>query len=40
MAKRTGGTVEVVRGASYLVFVSQPGRTTAFIERAARETGR
>ncbi|WP_436535527.1 alpha/beta fold hydrolase [Actinoplanes sp. HUAS TT8] len=40
MAQRAGAEVQVVRSASHLVFVSQPGVTTAFIERAARETVR
>ncbi|MEV6304564.1 alpha/beta hydrolase [Actinoplanes sp. NPDC051861] len=38
MAERAGAEVRVVRGASHLVFVSQPGTTVAFIEKAARET--
>ncbi|MEU8615608.1 alpha/beta hydrolase, partial [Actinoplanes sp. NPDC048791] len=38
MADRTGGTVQSVKGASHAVFVSHPGITAAFIERAARET--
>ncbi|XVV15215.1 alpha/beta fold hydrolase [Actinoplanes sp. CA-131856] len=38
MAERSGAKTQVVRGASHLVFVSQPGPATAFIERAARET--
>ncbi|WP_433833985.1 alpha/beta fold hydrolase [Actinoplanes sp. CA-015351] len=40
MAKRAGATIQVVRGASHLVFVSQPDTTVAFIERAVRETAR
>jgi pimeloyl-ACP methyl ester carboxylesterase len=40
MAKRSGAKVQVVKGASHLVFVSQPGTTAAFIEKAARETAR
>ncbi|MEU8279208.1 alpha/beta fold hydrolase [Microbispora bryophytorum] len=37
MAQRSGATVQVVEGASHLVFVSHPGPTAAFIDRAARE---
>jgi pimeloyl-ACP methyl ester carboxylesterase len=40
MAQRAGAKVRVVPGASHLVFVSQPGTTVAFIEKAARETVR
>ncbi|MBB2947042.1 pimeloyl-ACP methyl ester carboxylesterase [Actinoplanes lutulentus] len=40
MAKRAGAKIQVVRGASHLVFVSQPDTTVAFIERAVRETAR
>jgi pimeloyl-ACP methyl ester carboxylesterase len=35
MAQRSGATVQVVRGASHMVFVSQPETTVAFIEKAA-----
>ncbi|MBM2619724.1 alpha/beta hydrolase [Actinoplanes sp. LDG1-06] len=35
MAKRSAATVEVVEGASHLVFVSHPDRTVAFMETAA-----
>ncbi|BCB78175.1 alpha/beta hydrolase [Phytohabitans flavus] len=38
MAKRANATVQVVEGASHMVFVSEPGTTVAFIEQAARET--
>ncbi|GIF20360.1 alpha/beta hydrolase [Paractinoplanes tereljensis] len=38
MARRAGAKVQVVRGASHLIFVSQPRTTVDFIERAARET--
>ncbi|SNT37356.1 Pimeloyl-ACP methyl ester carboxylesterase [Asanoa hainanensis] len=38
MATRAEATVEVVEGASHLLFVSQPDTTAAFIERAVRET--
>ncbi|WP_432990394.1 alpha/beta fold hydrolase [Dactylosporangium sp. CA-233914] len=38
MAKRAGATVQVIEGASHLLFVSHPDTTVAFIERAARET--
>ena len=37
MAQRAHAVTESVKGASHAVFVSQPGRTAAFIERAARE---
>ncbi|WP_431914514.1 alpha/beta fold hydrolase [Nonomuraea jabiensis] len=37
MAQRSGATVQVVEGASHLVFVSHPGTTAALIDRAARE---
>lgn len=40
MADRAGATTQVVSGASHLVFVSQPDKTVAFIEKAARETVR
>jgi len=35
MASRSGATVEVVEGASHLVFVSHPATTVALIEKAA-----
>jgi pimeloyl-ACP methyl ester carboxylesterase len=38
MAERAGATVEVVEGASHMVFASRPDTTVDFIERAARET--
>jgi pimeloyl-ACP methyl ester carboxylesterase len=38
MAYRANGVVRSVKGASHAVFVSQPGTTATFIERAARET--
>ncbi|WP_127502026.1 alpha/beta hydrolase [Actinoplanes solisilvae] len=37
MAKRAKAKVKVVQGASHSVFVSHPGTTAAFIERAAHE---
>jgi pimeloyl-ACP methyl ester carboxylesterase len=37
MAGRTGGVVEVVEGASHLVFVSHPAAAAALIEKAADE---
>jgi len=37
MAERSGATVQIVEGASHLVFVSHPETTVAFIESAARE---
>ncbi|GAA0481243.1 alpha/beta hydrolase [Paractinoplanes deccanensis] len=40
MAKRAHAKVETVKGASHSVFVSHPGTTAAFIEKAARETVR
>jgi pimeloyl-ACP methyl ester carboxylesterase len=40
MAKRANATVQVVKGSSHVVFLSHPGVTADFIERAARETGR
>ncbi len=40
MAKRAGARTQVVKGASHMLFVSQPGTTVAFIEKAARETAR
>ena len=40
MAKRAHATTKVVGGASHVVFVSHPGATAAFIEKAARETAR
>ncbi|XVU27971.1 alpha/beta fold hydrolase [Actinoplanes sp. CA-054009] len=38
MAERSGATVQVVVGASHLVFVSHPDETVALIETAARES--
>ncbi|MEV0136413.1 alpha/beta hydrolase [Dactylosporangium sp. NPDC050688] len=38
MAERAHGVTQSVEGASHAVFVSQPGTTAAFIERAARGT--
>ncbi|GAA4585424.1 hypothetical protein GCM10023194_28050 [Planotetraspora phitsanulokensis] len=38
MATRANATVEVVEGASHMVFVSHPDVTAAFIQRAAAET--
>jgi pimeloyl-ACP methyl ester carboxylesterase len=38
MAERAHGVALSVKGASHAVFVSHPGTTAAFIERAARET--
>lgn len=38
MAERAHGVAHSVKAASHAVFVSQPGTTAAFIERAARET--
>lgn len=38
MAERSGATVQVVEGASHMVFVSHPGATVAFIETAAQES--
>ena len=38
MAERAHGTIVTVRNASHAVLVSQPGITTALIERAANET--
>lgn len=38
MAKRANATVQVVEGASHMVFVSHPDTTVAFIEKAARQT--
>ncbi|GIF70008.1 alpha/beta hydrolase [Asanoa ishikariensis] len=38
MADRAHAVTESVKGASHAVFVSRPGPTAAFIERAARET--
>jgi pimeloyl-ACP methyl ester carboxylesterase len=35
MASRSGATVEVVEGASHMVFVSHPATTVALIEKAA-----
>ncbi|SNY64474.1 alpha/beta fold hydrolase [Paractinoplanes atraurantiacus] len=40
MADRSHAKTQTVRGASHLVFVSHPGTTAAFIEKAARETAR
>jgi pimeloyl-ACP methyl ester carboxylesterase len=37
MAHRSDATVQVVEGASHLVFVSRPGATVALIEKAANE---
>jgi len=37
MAQRSGATIEVVDGASHLVFVSNPATAVALIERAANE---
>jgi pimeloyl-ACP methyl ester carboxylesterase len=37
MAQRSGAKVQVVEGASHLVFVSRPGPTVALIEKAASE---
>jgi pimeloyl-ACP methyl ester carboxylesterase len=37
MARRSGAQVQVVEGASHLVFVSRPGATVALIEKAASE---
>jgi len=37
MAQRSGAQVQVVEGASHLVFVSRPGATVALIERAVNE---
>jgi pimeloyl-ACP methyl ester carboxylesterase len=38
MAKRAGAEVQVVDGASHMLFASQPGVTVAFIEKAVHET--
>ena len=38
MAERSGARVQVVEGASHLVFVSHPGLTAAFINTVANET--
>jgi pimeloyl-ACP methyl ester carboxylesterase len=38
MAERAHGVVKSVKGGSHAVFASQPGISTSFIERAARET--
>lgn len=38
MAERAGAAVELIQGASHLLFVSHPDTTVAFIERAAQET--
>jgi pimeloyl-ACP methyl ester carboxylesterase len=38
MAKRAGAEVQVVDGASHMLFASQPGATVAFIEKAVHET--
>lgn len=40
MARRAHAKVQVVKGSSHVVFVSHPGITAAFVERAARETAR
>jgi pimeloyl-ACP methyl ester carboxylesterase len=37
MAQRSGATVEVVEGASHLVFISHPATTVALIDKAATE---
>ena len=37
MAKRSGAEIQVVEGASHMVFVSYPGTTVAFIEKVAQE---
>ncbi|GGN47394.1 alpha/beta fold hydrolase [Streptomyces fuscichromogenes] len=37
MAQRSGARVQVVEGASHMVFVSRPGATVALIETAAQE---
>jgi len=37
MAQRSGATVQMVEGASHMVFVSRPGATVAFIEKAVNE---
>jgi pimeloyl-ACP methyl ester carboxylesterase len=37
MAQRTGGQIHAVEGASHMVFVSRPGATVAFIEKAAQQ---
>jgi pimeloyl-ACP methyl ester carboxylesterase len=37
MARRTGGQIQVVEGASHMVFVSRPGATVALIEKAAQQ---
>ncbi|MDP9843993.1 alpha/beta fold hydrolase [Streptosporangium lutulentum] len=37
MAQRSGAQVQMVEGASHLVFVSRPGPTVALIEKAASE---
>lgn len=38
MAERSGAKVQVVEGASHMVFVSHPETTVAFIEKAAQDT--
>ncbi|MFG1994942.1 alpha/beta hydrolase [Actinoplanes sp. NPDC048988] len=40
MAERAHAKVRTVKGASHSVFVSHPGTTASFIEKAARETVR
>ncbi|GIE78458.1 alpha/beta hydrolase [Actinoplanes philippinensis] len=37
MARRTGGEIQVVEGASHMIFVSRPGATVALIEKAAQQ---
>ena len=37
MAQRSGATVQMVEGASHMVFVSRPGATVAFIKKAVNE---
>lgn len=40
MAARANAKVQVVKGSSHVVFISHPGATADFIQRAARETVR
>jgi pimeloyl-ACP methyl ester carboxylesterase len=40
MAERAKSKVQVVKGSSHVVFLSHPGTTADFIQRAARETVR
>lgn len=40
MAERARAKTETVEGASHMVFVSHPGTTARFIEKAARDTAR